>query len=113
MQQPAGTADGEQVTLGTAYLTYRLFKTIPEYTTTLPTGQTPGKLWRCRGYPNGWLLGMYGDPEEKTVPIYWLDVVIIEGPERAGLDPDWHNDEHYQRLRKKERAEAQRQEGVS
>jgi hypothetical protein len=101
------------VTLGTVYLTYWLFETIPNYTTTLPTGQTPGKMWRCR-CTDGWLLGMYGDSEEKTVPMYWLDVVIIEGPERRGLeDTDWSNYEHYQRLRKKERAEAQRQEGVS
>lgn len=78
------------------FLTYWTLQTIPNYTHTLPSGQTPGKVWR-RLLPSGeWMLGIYGEPDAHSIPIYWLDVVLIEGPAHPMFSRvDWHNTAAY------------------
>lgn len=62
-----------------AYLTMQELNSLLEYSHSLPTGQTPGKLWRRRAGKTGWWIGQYGEPSEdgKTIPIYWHEVYIV------------------------------------
>lgn len=65
-------------------LTAREWKELGEYSCTLPTGQTPGKMWKCHvgshapyhlrnSEPLYWLVGEYGSPsaDGKTIAIHW------------------------------------------
>lgn len=63
-----------------------LFDKLPEYSCTIPTGTTIGKVWRRKkdyyDESKGWLIGEYvtdpqGDP--KMVGIQWREPLIIEG----------------------------------
>jgi len=52
-----------------------------EYSTSIPTGTTIGKKWKCRrpayGEPFNWFTGEYvPDPDPKMVGIKWRKVVI-------------------------------------
>ena len=90
------------------FMTYWLFRSMPDYSASLPSGQTPGKVWR-RTEPYGaqinakrarHYVGIYGTPvpdaKGEYSPIYWFEVVLIEGPERRGLtNTDWSNQARY------------------
>lgn len=52
------------------------------YDFSLPTGTTPGKLWR-RSAGDRHFVGQYGFPEGDTVPIFWRQVLFIEEPGAA------------------------------
>lgn len=62
-----------------------------EYSTTLPTGTTPGKMWKCRRpyWSNNdadWWRGAYGRPYPEgheyhgQIPIIWQHIVILGAP---------------------------------
>lgn len=72
-------------TLPTISMTVREFEALPEYSSTLPTGTTPGKRWRredgvydrafiARGGKPVWVVGEY-DPncpaDAKTIKVSW------------------------------------------
>lgn len=71
-------------------LSLREFKSLPEYSATLPTGTTPGKRWKRldgahdpafvrRGGKPAWMIGEYDpadDGQGKTIKIYWYRPVI-------------------------------------
>lgn len=74
----------------TARLSCEEFKKLPEYSTTLPTGTTPGKLWKreqseMRGTEDykrlGWYIGEYedipGDPNHIAINWYKITHIII------------------------------------
>ena len=61
-------------------LTTPEFEALPEYSCSLPTGQTIGKRWKrkCRD-PNGevWMLGEYvEDPEPGMIGIRWRRIKV-------------------------------------
>lgn len=84
-------------------LTWAAFKALPEYSRSLPTGQTPGKRWRRHAeifdkeaarlaYPDAkeitnvqarpfmrtrLYVGEYGQPNGKSIPITWYRPIII------------------------------------
>ena len=76
---------------------------MPEYSCTLPTGKTIGKMWRrdqnvyAPGHAPKWFVGMYLEDEDPAlVRILWFRVVLREGPEPWGYrPPDWHNRAHF------------------
>jgi hypothetical protein len=86
-------------------LLLRLFlwelKSIPEYSTSFPTGQTIGKLWKCNqdpiSEPSHWVVAMYiPDDHPGYVGIVWFDVELRAGPEPGGYSPpDWGNTKHF------------------
>lgn len=73
-------------------LTRAEFDQLPEYSTTLPTGQTPGKAWKARVPPWAskaraqWHRGVYGKPYPEghehhgQIPIGWRAIVLIGRP---------------------------------
>lgn len=75
-----------------AFLTTAQLRALPEYSTTLPTGQTPGKQWRRAQRPwhnrasDEWWLGQYGEPYPEghkhhgQIPIYWKQIVVTDAP---------------------------------
>jgi hypothetical protein len=72
-----------------------------EYSSTLPTGQTIWKQWRCRALdePSGWVVGQYVPSlDPKYVGIRWYRVVLKHGP-RPPLysPPDWDRYCYYKR----------------
>lgn len=75
---------------------------MPEYSMSLPTGTTIGKVWRRRqhGAPSEWIVGMYVPHRNpKTVGIIWFDVELRHGPAPHGYQtPDWINYANYKRL---------------
>lgn len=78
-----------------------------EYSSSLPSATTIGKVWKRRDFrnPRGrWIVGMYAfnvEPETARdrrlhpngwTRILWFDVVLREGPEPPGYRaPDWSN----------------------
>lgn len=76
-------------------LSLREFEALPEYSTTLPTGTTPGKRWRRAVRPwrdspsDDWRMGEYGQPYPEghryhgEIPIFWRDIIV------RGLPPQW------------------------
>lgn len=94
-------------TMPTLRLTWWLLKSISDYSASIPSGTTPGKVWRRRirytdpdGPDTKYALGMYGEPDGDKIPIYWFPVMIVEGPERVGLErTDWSNYERWKELR--------------
>lgn len=94
-----------------------------EYSSSLPSATTIGKVWKRRELvdfrnPHGrWIVGMYAfhiEPEterdrrlnpEGWTRILWFDVVLREGPEPPGWRaPDWSNYAAWLRERRAERA---------
>lgn len=73
-----------------AYMTMAEFNALLEYSTTLPTGQTEGKVWKrqsnigaCQRKPKTppkWLLGEYGKVADGHIAIHWYDIAIEEHP---------------------------------
>lgn len=69
-----------------AYMTLGEFNSLLEYSTTLPTGTTTGKVWKRQtnirncilkpSTPPRWLLGEYGEIEGDQIAIHWYDVFI-------------------------------------
>jgi len=65
----------------TILLTTDEFDSLPEYSSSLPTGTTIGKRWICKNdYDNeskGWVMGEYVDhPDPSKVGILWRDIKI-------------------------------------
>lgn len=92
-----------------------------EYSTSVPSGTTPFKMWRRdlrsritkeqhaqmeRGQfrDEDWRVGQYYSlPDPTRIGIRWFEVVLLEGPEPAGyVSPDWSN---YQRWLREAAAE--------
>ena len=96
--------------------TLRIFwwqlQSMPEYSTTLPSGTTLFKMWK-RNVNDSWLLQQAGRPRAEPlwvvgqyhpielpgeVGIRWFDLQMLEGPEppewRA---PDWANTARWER----------------
>lgn len=78
---------------GAAFMTFREFDGLLEYSCTMPTGTAVGKIWK-RGVPymeprERWLLGEYvkhSDP--KLVGIKWREIFIVTPAGRAALESD-------------------------
>jgi hypothetical protein len=47
-----------------AFLTWREFKELPEYSTTIPTGKTIGKVWKAHRGGEWWLREYVELPED-------------------------------------------------
>jgi hypothetical protein len=69
-----------------AILTEDEFRGLMEYSRTLPTGQTTGKVWKRRVPRNGplekWLLGEYGKPfthdtGDEFIEIIWREIIVV------------------------------------
>lgn len=89
---------------------------MPEYSSSVPTATTIGKVWkRCEF--GCWIVGMYAFHIESETArdrrlhpngwtrILWFDVVLREGPEPPGYRaPDWSNYSAWLRERRAERA---------
>jgi len=71
-----------------------------EYSSTLPTGRTPGKMWK-RAIRDGWQVGMYiPDADPMMIGIVWFNVQLRSGPmPRLYAPPDWNNHGHWRELR--------------
>lgn len=79
-------------------LTRREFSALREYSTTLPTGTTPGKAWKRRqpfwAKPDDadWLRGVFGKPYPEgheyhgQIPIGWRRIRIAGTPSRWPAD---------------------------
>lgn len=79
---------------GTVLLTPREFRDLLEYSTTLPTGTTPGKVWKRRvpwwAKPEDaqWMRGCFGVPYPEghehhgQIPIGWRPIRIQGQPPR-------------------------------
>lgn len=65
-----------------AFMTLREFDGLLNYSASLPTGQTPGKVWKREwideeGFSN-WSLGQYdpAGPKGEQITIFWYDIFI-------------------------------------
>lgn len=110
------------------YLLDHELKSMPDYTSSNPSAQTPGKVWRCTAHyfanaehdmATKYLVRIYGEPFWKEVPrrsswselrdgkymeqyspIWQFTVIRLEGPEPPGWrPPDWSNMARYRRDR--------------
>ncbi len=63
----------------TAYLSELEFHRLLTYNTTIPTGTTIGKRWKCRDTEEGgWFMGEYHDIGSQTrVGIRWRPIVVV------------------------------------
>lgn len=101
----------------TLFLYAHELDSMDEYSYSLPTATTVGKVWKCRS-GNGWIVGLYTfhippTPEELRrdrnsagrTRILWFDVVMRHGPEPRGYRaPDWSNFAGWRAERAAERA---------
>lgn len=93
-------------------LLLRLFpwelESIDEYSCSLPTGTTIGKMWKRdmneaeryhtgRPLPEEWVVAMYiPDDRPDSVGIVWFNVELRQGPHpRSYHAPDWCNRKHF------------------
>jgi len=65
------------------YLTRARFEALPEYSCSIPTGQTIGKAWRrgvpFRGPRRRWYMGRYVEhPDPDLVGIEWRLIRIVD-----------------------------------
>lgn len=79
-------------------LTRKEFRDLPEYSTTLPTGTTPGKAWKCRRpywakrEDADWWRGVFGNPyplghrHHGQIPIGWRRIRVEGTPPRWPAD---------------------------
>lgn len=79
---------------GAVLLTRAEFDALLNYSTTLPTGTTPGKSWRKAAWPrhqevnDEWWRGTYGKPYPEghehhgEIPIGWRRIVVAGVPAR-------------------------------
>ena len=88
-------------------------ESMDEYSTSLPTGQTMWKQWRCRrrtgkrdpmtGYPElsstEWLVGQYVPTwRPGRIGIRWSAIVLRHGPKPAYYaPPEWDRFSYYRR----------------
>jgi hypothetical protein len=82
-------------TADAAFIHPKAFARLDEYSCSLPTGTTPGKVWKRNsgfgrpGYGDEWWLGQFGEPYPEghkhhgSIPIMWLRLVVI------GQEPQW------------------------
>ena len=76
---------------GAVQLSRNAFDQLMEYSSSLPTGQRPGKVWKAQ-FRSGWFLGRYGKPYPEghehhgQIPIGWWPIYII------GQAPAWPRD---------------------
>jgi hypothetical protein len=86
-------------------LFWHVLKSMPEYSSSLPTGTTVGKVWsrrhpyRALDHEAEWYVGTY---VKSTVPgnvlIRWFGVDLVQGPAPPHYrPPDWHNTKEYER----------------
>ena len=67
------------------------FDELREYSASLPTGQTPGKVWKAQTRA-GWFLGRYGEPYPEghehhgSIPIDWWPIYQMGQPARWPRD---------------------------
>lgn len=76
------------------FMTERELRELREYSTSLPTGTTPGKRWRRAVRPwfdepnDEWRMGEYGQPFPEghkyfgEIPIYWRQIIVTDVPRR-------------------------------
>jgi hypothetical protein len=100
-------------------------ESMPEYSSTLPTGTTLWKMWKrnlnetynhaaalaCKPLkPVVWWIGQYVPHTGKLpdrIGIRWFEVQLLEGPEPSGyVPPDWSNYDRWKRERDAERRAA-------
>lgn len=73
-----------------AIITESVFDRLLEYSSTLPTGKSPGKVWKCNvtvanrvsGEPPHWIIRFITEcypPEPGKVLIHSREVLVIEG----------------------------------
>ena len=84
----------KQLANGTVRMTRREFDALLEYSTSLPTGTTPGKQWKRAVRPwmnkphDEWRLGQYGEPYPEghehhgQIPIFWFHISVEGVPPR-------------------------------
>jgi hypothetical protein len=66
----------------------KVFDALREYSTSLPTGTTPGKVWKAQTR-GGWYLGRYGEPYPEgheyhgEIPIDWWRLQVEGEPARC------------------------------
>lgn len=76
---------------GAVQLSRNAFDQLMEYSSSLPTGQRPGKVWKAQ-FRSGWFLGRYGHPYPEghehhgQIPIGWWPIYVI------GQPPAWPRD---------------------
>lgn len=79
---------------------------IPEYSHTLPSATTIGKVWKRKrnrspatGDALNWVVGMYTpNADPRKVTIVWFDTEIRQGPKpRSYRPPDWYNMREFKR----------------
>lgn len=116
VQEPVAATDARPtsktvLSLKPMRFTVEAFDALPEYSHTLPTGQTPGKLWKrkARGrkpgdvYPGNthlWVIGQY-DPRGPTknpsliggesILVFWYRPVVVLKPVRVKINGEWHD----------------------
>jgi hypothetical protein len=77
-----------------ALMTSATFEELSEYSTTIPSGVYPGKMWRRHdgifdqtrrrnGLPGVWLLAWFGEVVEGRCPINFREILLADGPESA------------------------------
>jgi hypothetical protein len=87
---------------GAVLLTKREFDDLLEYSSSLPTGTTPGKAWKARNRVTGeWKRGVYGLPYPEghryhgQIPIGWRSIVVqgapIAFPREVRIRRPWTN----------------------
>lgn len=74
-----------------AYMTHAEFLALPEYSATLPTGQTEGKRWRRHLKDGRWFMGEYGGVDDQGRLIYWHEIYITTPSMREELAQSWGN----------------------
>lgn len=56
------------------------FDQLLEYSTTIPTGTYPGKMWKANSSSGVWVLRWYGDLiDENTIARGQREILIVEG----------------------------------
>lgn len=74
------------LTADTAIVDSEAFTALPDYSSSLPTGTTPGKRWKRRidyyDESKGWMMGEYfvlPDPEaaEQFMGIRWRNLLVV------------------------------------
>lgn len=103
----------------TLFLYAHELDSMDEYSHTLPSATTIGKMWRCR-VDGGWIVGLYAfhiPPTSEELRrnrnsvgrtrILWFDVVLRHGPKPRGYRaPDWSNFAGWRAERAAEREQA-------
>lgn len=74
------------------FMTMAQLRSLREYSTSLPTGTTEGKVWKRADQPrynrvsDAWHMGRYGRPYHAghqfagQIPIIWRQIVVVDAP---------------------------------